>query len=89
MALSRTFFQVSITEQCRRLYLEGEFIMAIRYYQYKINLYHFGDSLIEVFYNHKLAKIHKIQPLDYGSSRMKFYADQINLSELTPPQDNA
>ena len=82
MALPNTFFDISIPEQCRILYLEGEFAMAIRYYEFKVNLYLLGDRYVEVFYNHKLDRIHKIQSLDYKSSRMNFYMDQINIDQL-------
>jgi len=87
MTLPDNFFNVPIPEQCRILYLDGEFVMAIRYYEFKINLYNLGNKLVEVFYNHKLDKIHKIQLLDDNSSRMKFYADQISLNQLLIPQD--
>jgi len=70
---------LSYADKARTLYLEGEFIVSIRYYGYKINLYRYQQSLIEVFYNHKLDKIEKIELLDFSSSRMKFYADQIKL----------
>ena len=56
--------------------------MAIRYYEYKVNLYALGSELVEVFYNHKLDKIHKIQGLDFSSKRMNFYADQVNIDPL-------
>ena len=82
MSLPNKFFDCTIPEQCRILYLEGDFIMAIRYYQYKVNLYQLGDKLVEVFYNHKLDKIHKIQLLDDMSSRMNFYADQVSLEGM-------
>jgi hypothetical protein len=82
MSLPNKFFECTIPEQCRILYLEGDFIMAIRYYQYKVNLYQLGDKLVEVFYNHKLDKIHKIQLLDDKSSRMNFYADQVSLEGM-------
>lgn len=82
MTFPDNFFEAPIPEQCRILYLEGEFVMAIRYYEFKINLYNLGDKLIEVFYNHKLDKIHKIQLLNDRSSRMKFYADQVSLNQL-------
>ena len=87
MTLPDDFFDVPIPEQCRILYLEGEFVMAIRYYEFKINLYNLGNKLVEVFYNHKLDKIHKIQLLDDRSSRMKFYADQVSLNQLLIAQD--
>ena len=87
MHLIDKFFECTIPEQCRIIYLEGEFIMAIRYYEYKVNLYQLGDKLIEVFYNHKLDKIHKIQLLDDTSSRMNFYVDQISLDEIYSTQE--
>jgi hypothetical protein len=61
------------------LYEEGSFVMAIRYYGYKVNLYVLGNLLVEVFVNHKAAAIEKILLLDTSHSRMKFYSDQIKL----------
>jgi hypothetical protein len=61
------------------LYENATFVMAIRYYDYKINLYLLGEDYIEVFVNHKRASIDKIAPLDRSHSRMKFYSDQIKL----------
>ena len=81
------FYDLETPEQCRVLYLEGEFLMAIRYYEYKVNLYLLGSELIEVFYNHKLDRIHKIQSLDNKSSRMSFYADQVNLNSILSAQE--
>ena len=81
------FYDLSVPDQCRMLYLEGEFLMAIRYYEYKVNLYALGSELVEVFYNHKLDKIHKIQPLDHTSNRMNFYADQVSLNSVLSPQE--
>ena len=63
----------------RTLYEQGSFVMAIRYYGYKVNLYVLGNLLIEVFVNHKHAEIEKIMLLDTSHSRMKFYSDQIKL----------
>lgn len=68
-----------IMNMAMRLYQEGEFIMSIRYYSYKINLYKLDDKFMEVFYNHALDKVEKIDELDSGSTRMKFYTDQIRL----------
>lgn len=61
------------------LYEEATFIMAIRYYNYKINLYLLGNDYVEVFVNHKRASIDKIDLLDTRHTRMKFYSDQIKL----------
>jgi hypothetical protein len=74
-ALSRC----SVPEKIQTLYEHGTFIMAIRYYRYKVNLYLLGDSYVEVFVNHKLAAIEKIDLLDSSHTRMKFYSDQIKL----------
>ena len=86
MLLIDKFFECTVAEQCRIIYRQGEFVMAIRYYEYKVNLYVLGDQLIEVFYSHKLDKIHRIQLIDNASKRMNFYADQVSLEELYSSQ---
>ena len=77
------FFNLSFDSQIKRLYREGDFIVAIRYYGYKINLYLLDGYYLEVFYNHKLDRIEKIQPLSFTHSRMKFYEDQIALPSFS------
>lgn len=62
------------------LYEQATFVMAIRYYNYKINLYLLGKDYVEVFVNHKRASIDKIDLLDTTHTRMKFYSDQIKLA---------
>jgi hypothetical protein len=62
------------------LYEHATFVMAIRYYSYKINLYLLGDEYVEVFVDHKRAMIARVQLLDRTHSRMKFYHDQIKLA---------
>lgn len=62
------------------LYEHATFVMAIRYYRYKVNLYLLGNEYLEVFVNHKDASIDRISLLDTHHSRMKFYYDQIKLS---------
>ena len=61
------------------LYEEGTFVMSIRYYGYKVNLFLLFGFYVEVFYNHKLDQIERIQLLDESHSRMNFYADQIKI----------
>ena len=61
------------------LYEHAHFVMAIRYYRYKVNLYLLGKDYIEVFINHKQTLIERIAPLDRKHTRMKFYSDQIKL----------
>lgn len=73
------FKQFTLQKKIGLLYQGGTFIMAIRYYRYKVNLYLFHNYYIEVFINHKQARIEKIILLDTGHSRMKFYSDQIKL----------
>lgn len=62
------------------LYEHATFVMAIRYYRHKVNLYLLGNEYLEVFVNHKDASIDRIALLDTQHSRMKFYFDQIKLS---------
>lgn len=76
------FLDLNLRDQIQHLYREGEFIVAIRYYEFKINLYLLDNHYLEVFFNHKLDRIEKIKPLDFGHSRMKFYQDQISLPSL-------
>ena len=71
-------------DKAKLLYREGRFIMSIRYYGYKVNLYLFDDFFVEVFYNHKADRVEKIDLLDAGHSRMKFYLDQISLPDDLP-----
>jgi hypothetical protein len=61
------------------LYEQATFVMAIRYYRYKINLYLLGNDYLEVFVDHKNSSIARISLLDTRHSRMKFYYDQIKL----------
>lgn len=76
------FLSLDQKEQIQRLYTEGSFIVAIRYYGYKINLYLLEGFYVEVFYNHKLDRIERIDRLDFNHSRMKFYHDQISLGSI-------
>lgn len=77
------FLDLNLSDRVKVLYENGAFVVAIRYYGYKVNLYLLNGFYVEVFYNHKLDKIEKVLPMEKYSSRMKFYADQISLpSEL-------
>lgn len=73
------FLKLSLIDKVKTLYERGKFIVAIRYYGYKINLYLLANFYVEVFYNHKQDKIERIDLLDYSHSRFKFYTDQITL----------
>ena len=73
------FMSLSLREKIQTLYQEGTFMVAIRYYGYKVNLYLLNNYYVEVFYNHKLDKIEKIELLKTSHSRVKFYTDQISL----------
>ncbi len=73
------FDKLPLHKKIKLLYVQGDFILSIRYYGYKINLYQLGTELFEVFYNHKYDKIDRIELFDDKSTRVKFYADQIKL----------
>lgn len=74
------FHSLPLHQKIKTLYLEGTFVVGIRYYRHKINLYLLEDEYVEVFYNHKLDKIDKIDFLQRDHSRMKFYLDQIKIA---------
>lgn len=73
------FSGLSFIDKITTLYRSGTFVVAIRYYRYKVNLYLIGNFYVEVFFNHKQDRIDHIQLLDRQHSRFKFYADQIKL----------
>lgn len=77
-----TFTELPFYQKIKNLYFEGHFIVAIRYYGYKVNLYLYHNYYVEVFYNHKEDKIEKVLLLDHGCTRMKFYVDQISLGKI-------
>ena len=74
------FLKLPLDKKIKTLYTDGDFVMSIRYYGYKINLYMLGSEFFEVFINHKRSIVERIQVLDRNHSRLKFYTDQINLS---------
>lgn len=71
--------KLSFDKKIKTLYEDGVFVMAIRYYQYKINLYLLGNFYVEVFVEHKDASIVRISALDADNTRLPFYSDQIKL----------
>lgn len=79
MMSSKQFMSLTMRNKIDILYKEGAFVVSIRYYGYKINLYLLEDYYVEVFYNHKDDRIEKISLLESTHTRMKFYTDQISL----------
>mgnify|MGYP007043344975 CR=1 FL=1 len=77
--IKEDFRRLPMHKKIHKLYTEGTFVVGIRYYGHKVNLYLLDNEYVEVFYNHKLDKIDKIDFLNQGHTRMKFYLDQINL----------
>jgi hypothetical protein len=75
----KEFFSQDLDAMIKTLYEEGAFIVSIRYYGYKINLYLLSNFYVEVFYNHKYDVIERIELLKRNNKRIKFYADQISL----------
>ncbi len=73
------FNALSLKEKISLLFQNGNFIVAIRYYGYKINLYLLNNFYVEVFYNHKRDMIERVELLPAFHTRMKFYSDQIQL----------
>jgi hypothetical protein len=79
MMTKERFSGMTLEDKIQCLYRNAAFIVAIRYYGYKINLYLLENFYVEVFYNHKFDRIEKIEPLERNTTREKFYADQISL----------
>lgn len=79
---ARDFNELPTENKLQWIYFEGEFVMDIRYYEFKVNLYRIKDFFIEVFYHHKNDRIDQIRILDHNSTRMKFYADQVKLDQV-------
>ena len=73
------FASLPFHKKINTLYTEGTFVVGIRYYKHKVNLYLLESEYVEVFYNHKQDKIDKIDFLPRDHTRMKFYLDQIKL----------
>lgn len=73
------FASLPIHKKISTLYTEAVFVVGIRYYKHKVNLYLLENEYVEVFYNHKQDKIDKIDFLQRDHTRMKFYLDQIKL----------
>ncbi len=71
--------KLPLEEKIDLLYEQGTFVMSIRYYGYKVNLYLFENYYLEVFVNHKHSSIEKISALGVHNKRMQFYSDQIRL----------
>ncbi|MBU2916073.1 MULTISPECIES: hypothetical protein [Reichenbachiella] len=80
MALVK-FMNLSLEDKIQHLYENASFVTDIRYYQYKINLFLLEGVYYEVFVFHKDVQIKKITPLNYQSSTIGFYLDQIKLPQ--------
>ena len=71
MISQQEFFSLSLDDMIQKLYREGTFVVSIRYYGYKINLYLISNFYVEVFYNHKLDKLEKIELLTKKKQAIK------------------
>ncbi|BDC98000.1 hypothetical protein PEPS_02810 [Persicobacter psychrovividus] len=72
------FRQLTYRDKIKTLYFHGTFIVSIRYYRHKVNLYLVHDFYVEVFYNPRLDMIDQFELFDPKHKRTKFYTDQIN-----------
>ena len=80
--IQQRFKKLSIQDKIDLLFRQGTFVVSIRYYGYKINLYLLQNYFVEVFYNHKKDKIEKIEVMEKTNKRIKFYSDQIRLPDI-------
>ncbi len=79
--IKEKFSSMTKDQKLRWIYFQGEHIMDIRYYQYKVILYAIDNFFVEVFYHHTKGLIERVEVMDRQNSRMKFYADQIRLPQ--------
>jgi hypothetical protein len=79
MISQEDFFSLKLDDMIQTLYTDGTFVVSIRWYKHKINLYLMSNFYVEVFYNHKYDKIERVELLKRNTKRVKFYADQISL----------
>lgn len=75
------FNHMELHKKLHLLYTEGEFVVSIRYYKHKINLYLLDNFYVEVYYNPKTDRIDQVKVLHSTRSKMKFYADQIRIAD--------
>jgi len=75
----KVFIYLRKTQKLHWIYFEGEHVMDIRYYQYKVILYTINNFFVEVFYHHTKGCIERVEVMDKNSNRLKFYADQVHL----------
>jgi hypothetical protein len=71
--------EYTLEKKISLLYQHAQFVVGIRYYSYKVNLYLLGKDYVEVFIKHKWTSVERIALLDRAHTRMKFYSDQIKL----------
>jgi hypothetical protein len=69
-----------MNEEAEQVWNQGEYVMSIDYYGYRINLYLVGKEYYEVFYNPSSNEIEKINRADKDD--MDKYASRIQLNRL-------
>jgi hypothetical protein len=74
-----SFKNLTLHKKLQWVHFEGESVMSIRYYGYKVILYLLTDFYVEIFYHNIDGEIVRADILDMQSTRMQFYCDQISL----------
>lgn len=76
------FTNLSLEVQIQYLYENASFVADIRYYDQKVNLFLLEGVYYEVFISNKSVTVTDICTLDFTSSRLDFFLDQIKLKNL-------
>jgi hypothetical protein len=71
---------LSLGDKVQYIYENGEFITAIKYNEYKVNLFLLEGDYFEVFIGHRIVEITNVSPLNYKSSRIYLYLDQVKIT---------
>ena len=69
-----------LKEQLAVLERQGQAVLAVHYYGYKVTLHAWQHHYLEVFFHLKRSMVEKIMPLGMRCSRIPFYADQLVFS---------
>lgn len=78
----REFSNFSLQEKAGIVFTNGDFISAIKYYDFNVCLYISSKTYIEVFYNSQTNEIEDIAILAPEESRLQLYSANVDLKDL-------
>lgn len=79
---TNTFYARSLKQRVKLLKRNGEFISAISYYGFNIDLYTMNGQYFEAFYNRYTYRLEEVEIMDPADERLNRYAAGVNLGDL-------